>query len=140
MQNEALTSAQYRELHLAAVKEDDVQAEIVDYCRKVLPRPWQVFAVPNKSPRGKSGKALNGCPGFRRGVSDLILTGPNRTAIFAEIKRPKTACHPAGKLRLEQVAFLDAMRACEFVGCIWYGVEDARNTFLALGVLKQEGA
>lgn len=120
------------------MREDDVQAAIVNYCKRVLPRPWFIFAVPNKTPRGKSGKAVSGCPGFTKGVSDLILVGPGKTAIFAEVKRPKTEEHPAGKLRLEQVVFLDSMRACGFTGCTWYGIDDVRNTFKALGIQTRE--
>ena len=120
------------------MREDQVQAAIVNYCRRVLPRPWKVFAVPNKTPRGKSGKAVSGCPGFTKGVSDLILTGPNKTAIFAEVKRPKTEEHPEGRLSMDQVAFLAAMRACGFVGCTWYGIDCARNTFKALGIITRE--
>lgn len=120
------------------MKEDTVQASIVNYCRRVLPRPWRVIAVPNKTPRGKSGKAVSGCPGFTKGVSDLILYGPNRTAIFAEVKRPKTYEHPAGKLTIEQVEFLDSVRACGFFGCTWYSIDCARNTFKALGIVTRE--
>ena len=75
---------------------------------------------------------------FHKGVSDLIVYGPNRTVIFAEVKRPKTEEHAAGKLRLEQVVFLDSVRACGFTGCTWYGIDCARNTFKALGIQTRE--
>lgn len=117
--------------------ENDAQAAIVNYCRRVLQRPWFIFAVPNKVPRGKTGRALSGCPGFTKGVSDLVLIGPARV-IFIEVKRPASEGKPEGKLRLEQVVFLDAARACGFDACVWRGIDDARNTFKALGITTRE--
>lgn len=121
------------------MKEDDVQRAIVNYARRVLPPPWFVFAVPNKTPRGPSGKAVSGCPGFTKGVSDLIFFGPSMV-ICVEVKRPKTEEHPEGRLSPEQEAFLNNVRRCgkEFHGCVMYGIDCARNTFKALGITTRE--
>jgi hypothetical protein len=117
--------------------ENDVQQAIVDYCHTVLPEPWIVFAVPNKVPRGKSGRALSGCPGMLPGVSDLILIGP-RIVLCAELKRPASPGKREGSLSPAQVAFLDRVRVCGFHGAVWRGIDDARLTFSALGVKTRE--
>ena len=108
--------------------EDDLQKQIVTFARAILPKGWLVFAVPNGGGRNKATAGILKATGVLRGVSDLIVIGPVRQAIFAEVK---TA---TGRVAPEQTSFHEMVRAMGFHGCIWRSLDDVSNTFRALGV------
>ena len=117
--------------------ENEAQFAVVQYCHAVLPWPWTLFAVPNASRRTKGGKAGNGVPGLRPGASDLILIGPD-FFMAIEMKRPASIKSKEGRLSEAQIVFQDDVRACGFKACVWHGIDDARNTFKALGIITRE--
>ena len=108
--------------------EDALQKSIVSYCRLVLPKGWLVFSVPNGSNKSISAARIAKETGLLAGVSDLVVIGPVCKAIFAEVKTAK------GRVAPEQSAFHETIRAMGFHGAIWRSVDDAANTFKALGV------
>ena len=114
--------------------ENDVQRAIVGFCRSVLPKSAVVFAVPNAAPRGMGGCASNGVPGLLPGVSDLILFTDHHV-ICAEIK-----CGQGAKVSENQKDFLAKVRDLGHIGCVWRSIDDARNTFKALGIETREAA
>ena len=108
--------------------EDALQKSIVSYCRLVLPAGWLVFSVPNGSNKSISAARIAKETGLLAGVSDLIVIGPNRKVLFVEVKTAKGVVSP------EQYKFLESVRVMGFHGAIWRSVDDAANTFKALGV------
>lgn len=82
------------------ITENDIQKAIVAYLRAVLPS-CKVFAIPNRAPRSKTGRALNATPGLMAGVPDLAIVAPAGRIHFLECKAPK------GVLSGEQKAFRD---------------------------------
>lgn len=110
------------------ISEDDLQKQIVTFARAVLPKGWLVFSVPNGSNKSISAARIAKETGLLAGVSDLIVIGPVRQAIFAEVK---TA---TGRVSPEQARFHEMVRGMGFRGCIWRSLDDVSNTFRALGV------
>jgi hypothetical protein len=108
--------------------EDALQKSIVSYCRLVLPEGWLIFSVPNGGKRSKATAGILKATGVLSGVSDLVIIGPWKFALFAEVKTAKGVVMP------EQYAFHETVRAMGFYGAIWRSVDDAANTFKALGV------
>ena len=110
--------------------EAQIQTALVGYCRAVLPH-GMVFAVPNGSRRTAGGRASNGVAGLTKGVSDLVVLAPGKI-IFAEVKNAKGVVSP------EQREFGQSVQTLGHHFAIWRGIEDARNTFAALGVKTRE--
>ena len=110
--------------------EADIQRAIVDYCRAVLPNSL-VFAIPNAARRTAGGKASNGVPGLLKGASDLCLVLPGKI-VFVEVKSAK------GSVKFEQRAFGERVQGLGHHFAIWRGIDDARRTFAALGVVTRE--
>ena len=108
--------------------EDALQKSIVSYCRLVLPDGWLVFSVPNGGKRSKATAGILKATGVLSGVSDLVIIGPWKFALFAEVKTAKGVVMP------EQFSFHETVRTMGFHGAIWRSVDDAANTFKALGV------
>mgnify|MGYP006353191267 FL=1 len=108
--------------------EDDLQKQIVTYARAVLPKGWLIFSVPNGGKRSKATAGILKATGVLSGVSDLVIIGPWKFALFAEVKTAKGVVMP------EQYAFHETVKAMGFYGAIWRSVDDAAKTFKALGV------
>jgi hypothetical protein len=116
----------------AKPKESDIQRTLVGFCRAVLPPSAVIFAVPNGSRRTASGKASNAVPGLLKGVSDLIVLPAPHCVIFAEVKRPGRKPDPA------QEVFASNVRPLGHHFALWTSIDDARNTFAALGIKTRE--
>jgi hypothetical protein len=69
------------------IREATIQKQLVDYLDAVLLPSHRVFAVPNGSRRTASGRAANGVPGLRNGVTDLAIVGLGKV-YMVEVKAP----------------------------------------------------
>lgn len=108
--------------------EDALQKQIVTFARAVLPKGWLVFSVPNGSNKSISAARIAKETGLLAGVSDLVVIGPVRFVLFAEVKTPE------GRMSKEQDGFADDVRGMGFHFAILRSVDDVANTFRALGV------
>jgi hypothetical protein len=106
------------------------QAALVSYVRNVIAN-GMVIAIPNAAPRTRTGRAANGVPGLTKGASDLLVILPNKT-LFVEVKTE------TGKLRSEQRDFGMQVSALGHNWCVWRSIDDARETFRALGIKTRE--
>lgn len=75
----------------------DLEKDLVDDCRRAAEAMGAFLAVVGQRNARKSGSTL--------GVPDLILICCGHTVLI-ELKRTKTAEHPAGTLNLGQRAFI----------------------------------
>lgn len=114
------------------MKEIDIQRQIVNWLRAVLPRKYRCFAIPNGARRTRSGLASNAVPGLTPGVPDLMIVGGGE-AMFIEVKRP------GGKLSDAQSEF---GTWCALEGaagwCVAYSVDDVRTALAHWGVTTRE--
>ena len=74
-----------RQRRAPAVREELLQASIVDYLEAVL-RHRLVFAIPNAARRTRTGRASNAIPGLLSGAPDLALCLPHGRILWLEVK------------------------------------------------------
>lgn len=105
--------------------EDDIQATVVDWWRKLGMPDTLVAAIPNKKAFGQ--------PGLTKGLPDLLVLGPRvpNEAAFIELKRERGSTTSD-----EQLAF---GALCARLGLTWklaYGLDAAIQLLELWGVVR----
>lgn len=104
--------------------ENEIQRGIVAYLRATLINA-QVFAVPNRAPRTRSGRASNATPGLLPGVPDLMIIVPGGRCYFIEVKTLK------GTTSEHQDRFLSWCAISSVPYAIARSIDDARTAVAA---------
>jgi hypothetical protein len=71
--------------------------------------------------------------GVKAGVSDIFLPVPRSTmhGLWIELKRPKSPHWPAGRMKPEQIEWLDRMGEQGYAAVVCYGWESAMETIIS---------
>ena len=112
--------------------ESAVHVAILEWIRAVAPDAMPIH-VPNEGKRTTMAGVMAKRLGMVKGVPDLIVFFPHARVLFIEVK-------DRGAVSKEQRAFGQAVQALGFHWSVCRSIDDARNTFRAIGIQTREAA
>ena len=90
----------------------------------------RLFAIPNGGQRNVIVAKKLKAEGVRAGVPDLMLPIARHDfhGLFIELKAPKTAAQPAGRLQKTQIDWLDFLGEQKYMAVVCVGAQAAIDT------------